>query len=72
MSFCMRTTVQIDDDGVETRLTAVYSAAADTVGNVTDLHAYPRIGDSVFSERSQRPPAPFDNGRVEFSHDDRG
>src|ERR1700681_90612 len=41
--FCVRSAVQVEDDGIEARLTAVHGAPADQAGNVSDLHGNPRI-----------------------------
>src|SRR6185369_570760 len=69
---CVGSAVQVEDDGVETRLAAVHGAPADAEGNVADLHGYPRIVDGVFCESGQGPPAPFEDGRVQFGHYDLG
>src|SRR5450631_452254 len=70
--FCVGSTVQVEDDGIEARLTAVHGASANPAGNITDLYGYPRIVDDVFREGGQRPSAPFMYGRVQFGHDDLG
>src|SRR6266581_2510427 len=41
--FCVGSAVQVEDDGVEARLTTVHCGPADAAGNVADLHGHPRI-----------------------------
>src|SRR6185369_13673634 len=70
--FCVRSAVQVEDDGVEALLSTIHGGMADQSGNVADLHGYTRITNGIIREDGQRPTAPFEDGRVQFGHDDPG
>src|SRR5512133_4149779 len=58
--FCVRSAVQIEDNGVEACIAAIHGTAADAVGHIADLHGDPWIIDGVIRKRSQGAAAPFD------------
>lgn len=70
VTLCMRSAIQVEHDGVETGFSDVNGASADQACNVSDFHGYTRISDCISCQNRQRSPAPVDDGRVQFGHND--